>query len=997
MNRREFISNIRTLAAAGCALGYTQVGGARDLRPVLQPPTLNVARGAETPVALQSVRIDAEVSGSRALTSVEMVFHNPNARVLEGELQFPLLDGQQVTGFALDIDGVLREAVPVEKARGQQVFEDVIRARVDPALLQTTLGNNYKLRVYPLPAQGTRRVLIRYAETLSVSGNLRRYRVPLDYARQLSGFNLRVTVRAPEQAPLLKANPEGLTFRARGTDYEAEISRKDYLARGLLELHLPASTRPEVHTQNVEGKAYFIAEVPAPRVVNGTGVARSVPPVVGIIWDASGSGAARDRAREFALIEAYCKRIGGNGNGEVRLTRLRDSVEPVERLHIVNGDWRALKRALEATPYDGATHLGAFTAEPGVGEYLLFSDGLDNFGDKPFSNLSVPLYAIGAAAQADPARLRRIADASGGRFLDIHTWGAAEAARGLLTIEPRIVGLNGDGVTLLTAASRTADGNRWLVAGQLTGERGTLRLNVTLGGITADTISVPLRAGQGADNLTAAAWAQQRIAELDGEYRLNRAEIRRLGMAFNLTSRETALIVLDRVEDYVRHDIVPPAELRAEFDRQRRALHVRAEDERARQLERVAGMFREKIAWWEKDFPKTARPQPEARKQLDPLRRQEADSGALRDERRESSRARLAEQGPAAPPPAPAAARPAPATAPAAADTALAGRLAKSADGVAGGTGANASAPATIGIQLKRATSDAPYFARFRDAASNDLYRVYLDERAGYLNSTAFFLDAADAFFDKGLTALGVRVLSNLAEMELENRHILRILGYRLMQAGQARLAIPVFARVLELAPNEPQSYRDLGLAYAADQQWQKAVDHLHDVVIRPWHGRFPEIELTALDELNAIVATAGTPVDVSRFDKRLLRNLPVDLRVVLSWDADNTDIDLWVTDPNGEKAYYGNRFTYQGGRMSMDYTGGYGPETFSLKQAKPGKYKVEANFYGHNQQIVAGATTLQLKLTTRFGTREQQEQTVTLRLKGRSEVVQVGEFEVKL
>ena len=143
-------------------------------------------------------------------------------------------------------------------------------------------------------------------------------------------------------------------------------------------------------------------------------------------------------------------------------------------------------------------------------------------------------------------------------------------------------------------------------------------------------------------------------------------------------------------------------------------------------------------------------------------------------------------------------------------------------------------------------------------------------------------------------------------------------------------------------------------------------------------------------------MAIAGTPVDVSRIDRRLQRNLPVDLRVALSWDADNTDIDLWVTDPNGEKAYYGNRFTWQGGRVSMDYTGGYGPETFSLKHAKSGKYKVEANFYGHNQQIVAGATTLQLKLATRFGTREQQEQTVTLRLKGRSEVVQVGEFEVK-
>ena len=123
----------------------------------------------------------------------------------------------------------------------------------------------------------------------------------------------------------------------------------------------------------------------------------------------------------------------------------------------------------------------------------------------------------------------------------------------------------------------------------------------------------------------------------------------------------------------------------------------------------------------------------------------------------------------------------------------------------------DAAAPRGMSIQLKRWTPDAPYFKRFQDAAASELYRIYLDERAAYVNSTAFFLDAADVFFDKGLAALGVRVLGNLAEMDLENRHILRILGYRLMQAGQAKLAIPILARVLELAPNEPQSYRDLG------------------------------------------------------------------------------------------------------------------------------------------------------------------------------------------
>ena len=54
-------------------------------------------------------------------------------------------------------------------------------------------------------------------------------------------------------------------------------------------------------------------------------------------------------------------------------------------------------------------------------------------------------------------------------------------------------------------------------------------------------------------------------------------------------------------------------------------------------------------------------------------------------------------------------------------------------------------------------------------------------------------------------------------------------------------------------------------------------------------------------------------------FDARLMRNLPLDLRTVLGWDADNTDIDLWVVDPHGERAFYGHPLTQQGGRMSQD------------------------------------------------------------------------------
>jgi Ca-activated chloride channel homolog len=248
--------------------------------------------------------------------------------------------------------------------------------------------------------------------------------------------------------------------------------------------------------------------------------------------------------------------------------------------------------------------------------------------------------------------------------------------------------------------------------------------------------------------------------------------------------------------------------------------------------------------------------------------------------------------------------------------------------------------------------------------------------------------------FERGQTALAHRVLSNLAEMDLENRHFLRVLAYRLMQANSPQLAVPVLRKVLVLSPNEPQSYRDLGLALAANNQPQLAADQLYEVVVRPWHNRFPGVELIALAELNALAANQR--IDTSRYDPRLLRNLPLDLRVVLTWDADNTDIDLWVSDPLGDKAHYARQLTTQGGRMSADFTGGYGPEEFSLRAAAPGKYKIEAEYFGDRQQTVAAPTTLQVRVTTGFGTSKQKDQFITLQLKDKRDRVYVGEIDVR-
>lgn len=944
----------------------------------LAAPRLFIASAVEQPVALRSVAIRTEISGSLALTSVELTFFNPNQRLLEGELQFPLLDGQSVVGMAMDIDGRLRDAVPVDKARGQAIFEDVTRAQIDPALLSVTQGNNYKLRVYPILPRRDKTVVLRYAEKLAGRSGKPLYRLPLYYGDRLPELSIGVRVVGAASAPFASGSLGSPAFARVGDAYAMEVARRDFTGRGVLEIDLPAPDRPQAYTQVHDGRTYFHAEVPVATVK----APRTLPRVMTLVWDSSGSGLGRDHDREFALLDAYFAKAR---DVDVRLVRIRDAADPPQAFSVANGDWRALRRALAATIYDGATDLGAFVPDPAAEEVLLFSDGLSNFGAQRMAATRIPLYAVSAAARADGVLLRHVAERSGGRFIDLFAVTAAEAADALLTESSRIVSMESDGAIELVAASPFPAQRRFAIAGVLTEAAATLRVTVVHPGGRRQVITVPIAMQRNASALAASMWARYRIAGLEAEYDVDRDEIRRLGKAFGLVTRETSLIVLDRVEDYARYEIAPPAELVAAYLELRAAAVQRQAADRQAHLERVVKRFEDKQAWWNRDFPKGDKRAPVRPKDLSGREERRAALGETgRMDAQRSQEMQPATPTAAAPP-----SVAAPSSRPAEnRGIAQSLRAKTAADNVA------ADASATT-IQLRRWTPDAPYGSRLRDATAADLYRVYLDERPGYVNSTAFFLDAADVFFERGQSALGIRVLSNLAEMDLENRHVLRILGLRLMQAERPKLALAVFRKVLELSPEEPQSYRDLGLAYAGDGRHQMAIDTLREVVVRPWPGRFPEIELIALAELNAIVATSGGVLDTSRIDPRLLKNLPLALRVVLSWGADNTDIDLWVTDPNGERAYYGNRLTYQGGRMSQDFTGGYGPEEFSLRQAKPGRYKVEAQFYGNRQQLVAGATTIQVKLATGFGTTRQKEQSVTMRLKDRREVVFVGEFDV--
>ncbi len=159
------------------------------------------------------------------------------------------------------------------------------------------------------------------------------------------------------------------------------------------------------------------------------------------------------------------------------------------------------------------------------------------------------------------------------------------------------------------------------------------------------------------------------------------------------------------------------------------------------------------------------------------------------------------------------------------------------------------------------------------------------------------------------------------------------------------------------------------------------------------------QTSVLALEELNGLVAWCaanGVKATAPAMDAAFSRQLPLALRIVMSWDVDETDVDLHVLEPDGEEAYYGHRRTSSGGFVSEDVTTGYGPEEYLRKTAARGTYRIMANYFASHRQALTGAATVTATVYTDWATKEEKRQVFSFRLDKPKDKHPIGEIEVK-
>ena len=694
---------------------------------------------------MTSSRTDVLISGLHARTSVTMTFHNPYKNMLPGEMIFPLPEGAVVRSYAIDVGGRLVESSVVEKDKARLSFDEELSQNIDPGFVEHLSGSLFRTYIWPMVPNITRTICIEYTQPLETSGYESVYRRPLRFKHASGPYRLNVrVVHAPDRATV-RQGPEGLKLIDRGREQVASWNRISPGKLKDLEIVVPTGGRSVVHLEQMrpppdrfgnppslkqpEETYFLISDMPRPPAGEAD---RPAPKRVGILWDASLSRARQDKAKQFELIRRW---LGSIKNVQVDLVVFRNKLEKTRTFTVREGKVEPLIRAIQAVQYDGGTDLSLFNKTfqkkvgSGVDCWLMFSDGITNLGQTRFATFASPVYTMTCSNLANHRMLREIAYRSMGSYIPLGRLEVARAVKRLGRRPFRYLGCEYDrqAIAEVTTPVDPTVLDRFRLSGRLIADEAKITLHYGYGREPVFRVTHRIRRADTKDygGMVRDAWARHKVDQWSVQPEVNRRSLIELGKRFRMVTPYTSLLVLENLSQHLRHGVPPHPDrkkMHAEYlSKISERQKQRKQQDRLR-VDEVIAAWNERKAWWNTEFK-----YPENFK----YKHEEIAAGFFGN----GGRARFVRPKPR--------------------------------------------------IEVKPWDPKTPYTDALKKAGPDGDYAEYLRQRKAYFGSPGFYFDCAEHFYRTDRPELAVRVLSSVLDLDLKRPVLIRMVAYRLAQAGQ--------------------------------------------------------------------------------------------------------------------------------------------------------------------------------------------------------------------
>lgn len=176
-----------------------------------------------TPLSMVNHHVSVSIDEQVAITSVQQTFRNNSSRDLEATYVFPVPKGASVNKFSMWIDGKEVKGELVEADEARKIYTDIVRRMQDPGLLEYVGSNLLKCRVYPVPANGTQKLEVKFTAINEMDSGLVCYAYPLKADSKAStteqDFRLDVTLKSKQavQNVYSPTHPVKVTHKNDGT------------------------------------------------------------------------------------------------------------------------------------------------------------------------------------------------------------------------------------------------------------------------------------------------------------------------------------------------------------------------------------------------------------------------------------------------------------------------------------------------------------------------------------------------------------------------------------------------------------------------------------------------------------------------------------------------------------------------------------------------------------------------------------------------------------
>jgi len=886
---------------------------------------------------IRKLDVDVAVRGAVAVTEMKFDVVAPAevSEPVEGQLHLDLPPGAVVTGYALDVNGGMVDGALVDQSKARSAYEQQVRQQVDPGFTEIDQEGGFNTRIFPIDNKNGRRVQLRF-----VSAFADEYRLPLRLAGK-SELNVRVTHPGLRNPPRAKLEGERVEREA-----DAAVANVKGPVDTVLRIGLAPNTDGIVST-HASGETYWQLS----GQLRGQAAARG--DALRIYWDRSRSRRDHDHAAELARLREAIAALA-----PARIEWVAFSSGAAERATLAGE--ADLEQRVTTLRYGGATSFANLGDDTAIATCLLVTDARVTYGPAAPPRLPCRVFAI-APGTAHIAVLQNVADSTGGRVIT----GPTQPSDWL---RPSVTSVAANGKDI-PFVSLPAQSGWWRIAFAAAKDSKPV---VSVRGEDPLTYAAPPSADFGGE---AALVAASRLALLEDP--ATRTEFVELSRSYSVASSTLSFVVLEEPEDYVRYGIAPPANYtrREEWAQLAAEAAEDKEDKRKKRFGELLKDWNKQVAWWNKKFDLRARPKSRDDDKVAPA--------------------------PAVAPPVPLA--PQPPAERATEKVVVTGSRQPQREFTSSAPVTDVSPDVSIAVSAWRPQRD--YLDAF-DADPSTFDRIFpeWDKKAGDVPS--FYLDTADWLYRKGRKDLAVETLLSALDLPMANEITLGMVAARLERYGLIDQAILLRERHALLDPDHPQPRRLLALALAkraervraaARDDLKRAMTLLTDIAQNPLDNRWQGIHMISLVEANALLVKLKALGGSFPLDPRLTKNLDSDVRVVLDWSNDAADIDLWVDEPNGERAIYSNPRTLIGGHLSNDMTRGFGPEEYFLRRAAKGRYTVRAKVFSPDRLDPNGTSRVTAHLFRDWGRPGQRVESIDLDLqRGQKGEVKIGTLKVE-